>query len=196
MRPIAVQEADAAVVQEANKRSPAVEQVVNSLCSIVARGEQRSLLAHPDFEIGDDRPRLITTSRKPLFRRFAVDSALDLKQDIDASHGFAGNRRLSRFLQVEELSAAVAPTGSFKERSRLPLCLVELVIPIEGLWVHLADGCGGTSGTARTGRSVSSLPPSHYFSAALIRLASLCPASATWASATDFAFERYAASRS
>lgn len=77
-----------------------------------------------------------------MFRRFAVDGALDLEQDIDASHGLAGNRRLSRFRQVEELSAAMAPTGRFKDRSRLPLGFVELVISIEGIGLHEAHIAG------------------------------------------------------
>jgi hypothetical protein len=36
--------------------------------------EQGSLLAHPDFNLGNERPRLFTTSGKPLLRRltFAI----------------------------------------------------------------------------------------------------------------------------
>jgi hypothetical protein len=84
---------------------------------------------------------LLRRTSKPLVRRFAVDGALDLEQDIDASHGLAGNRRLSRFRQ-EELSAAVAPTGRFKDRSQLPLGLVELVVYIKGIGLHQAHIAG------------------------------------------------------
>ena len=84
----------------------------------------------------------VTAYGKPLFRRFAIDGALDLEQDIDTPHGLAGNRRLSRFRQVEELSAAVAPAGRFKDRSRLPLSLVELVVSIKCVGLHEAHIIG------------------------------------------------------
>lgn len=93
---------------------------------------EQTRLPHPDFEIGDHRPQLITTYRKPSFRRFAGDGRLDLQQDIDASHGLVGNRGFSRFRQVGELSAAVASTGR-KDWSRLRLGPMELVLSIEGM---------------------------------------------------------------
>ncbi len=99
-------------------------------------------MAHPDLETSNDRRGLLSTYRKPLFWRFAVDGALDLEQDIYASHSLAGNRRLARFRQVEELSATVAPTSRFKDRSWLPLGLVELVISIKGVGLHQAHIAG------------------------------------------------------
>jgi hypothetical protein len=60
--------------------------------------------------------------RQPLHRRLAINRPLDLEEDIDRTHSLAGNRRLSGFRQIEELSAAVAPAGRFKA-----LCPVNVV---------------------------------------------------------------------
>src|SRR5664279_5768465 len=92
-----VRKTDAAVVEEAGERCPAVEKVVDRLGGIVLGGEQRSLLVHPDFKLGNERSRLFTAHGKPLLRRFAVNAALDLEQHVDTTYSFAGDRRLSCF---------------------------------------------------------------------------------------------------
>jgi hypothetical protein len=84
------------------------------------------------------RPRSFTAHDKPLFRRFAVNAALDLEQHVDTTHRLAGDRRLSLFHRVDKLPPAVAPAGRFKDRSRLPVRLVELVISIKGIGLHEA----------------------------------------------------------
>jgi hypothetical protein len=100
------------------------------------------LLPHPDFELGNERPRSFTAHGKPLLRGFAVDAALDLEEHVDTTHGFAGYRRLSLFHQVDKLPPAVAPAGRLKDRRRLPCSLVELVISIKGIGLHNAHIAG------------------------------------------------------
>ena len=78
-----------------------LKQVVDRFGGIVLGGEQRSLLAHPDFKVGNERPRSFTAYGKPLLRRFAVNAALDLEQHVDTTHRLARDRRLSLFHQVE-----------------------------------------------------------------------------------------------
>ncbi len=73
---------------------------------------------------------------KPLLRRLSVDGALDLNQFIDAPHRLRRNRGLSRFRQVEELSAAVAPAGCLKDRRWFPIGSVEIVVAVEGIGLH------------------------------------------------------------
>jgi hypothetical protein len=97
---------------------------------------------HPDFKIGNERPRLFTAHGKPLLGRFAVNAALDLEEHVDTTYSFAGDRRLSLFHQVDKLPPAVAPAGRFKDRSRLPLSLVELVVSIKGIGLHEAQIAG------------------------------------------------------
>src|SRR5712664_2914840 len=137
-----VRKTDAAVVEEAGERCPAVEKVVDRLGGIVLGGEQRSLLVHPDFKLGSERPRLFTAHGKPLLRRFAINAALDLEEHLDTTYSFAGDRRLSLFHQIDKLPPAVAPAGRFKDRSRLPLRLVELVVSIKGIGLHEAHIAG------------------------------------------------------
>ena len=53
--------------------------------------------AGTDASRSRDRRRSASTSRaerQAAAPRFAVDGALDLEEDIDTPHGFAGNRRL------------------------------------------------------------------------------------------------------
>src|ERR1035437_1070458 len=95
-------------------------------------------MAHPDFKLGNERPRLFTAHGKPLLRRFAVNAALNLEEHVDTTYSLAGDRRLSLFHQVDKLPPAVAPAGRFKDRSRLPLSLVELVVSIKGIGLHEA----------------------------------------------------------
>src|SRR5260370_23890386 len=63
---------------------------------------------------------------------------------VGTPYGFslAGDRRLSLFHQVDKLPPAVAPAGRFKDRSRLPLSLVELVVSIKGIGLHEAHIAG------------------------------------------------------
>src|SRR5712664_3454896 len=99
-------------------------------------------MAHPDFKLGNERPRSFTAHGKPLLRRFAVNAALDLEEYVDTTHSLAGDRRLSLFYQVDKLPPAVAPAGRFKDRSRLPLSLVELIVSIKGIGLHEAHIAG------------------------------------------------------
>jgi hypothetical protein len=52
---------------------------------------------HPDFKLGNERPRLFTAQGKLLLRRFAVNAALDLEEHVDTTYSFAGDRRRSLF---------------------------------------------------------------------------------------------------
>src|SRR6267378_6992297 len=137
-----IRKTDAAVFEEAGERCPSVEKVVDRLCGIILCGEQRSLLVHPDFKLGNERPRLFTAHGKPLLRRFAINAALDLEEHVDTTYSFAGDRRLSLFHQVDKFPPAVAPAGRFKDRSRLPLSLVKLVVSIKGIGLHEAHIAG------------------------------------------------------
>ena len=51
-----VRHAQAAVIEEARERDPAIEAVVDRLGDIVARGEVAALLAQPGLQRGDRRP--------------------------------------------------------------------------------------------------------------------------------------------
>ena len=53
--------------------------------------------AQPSFERNDERLRSLAPYREPLFRRRAVDGALDLEEFVDAAHGFAGDRAFVNF---------------------------------------------------------------------------------------------------
>src|SRR5258708_3078651 len=79
---------------------------------------------------------------KPLLRRLAINRSLDLEEDVDTPQGLAGNRGFSRFRQVEELSAAMAPAGRFKDRRRLPVAPVEVIVSVEGVGLHETDVAG------------------------------------------------------
>src|SRR5882724_4107603 len=105
----------------------------------------KCLLIHlwtPAFKLANERPRLFTAHGKPLLRRFAINAALDLEEHVDTTYSFAGDRRLSLFHNVDKLPPAVAPAGRFKDRSRLPLGLVELVVSIKGIGRHQAHIAG------------------------------------------------------
>jgi hypothetical protein len=46
---------------------------------------------------------------------------------------------LSLFRQVEELPAAVAPTARLKDRCRLLIVPVKIIVPVEGVGLHQTD---------------------------------------------------------
>src|SRR4029077_3253296 len=69
-------------------------------------------------------------------------AALDLEEHVDTTYSLTGDRRLSLLHQVDKLPPAVAPAGRFKDRSRLPQSLVELVVSIKGIGLHEAHIAG------------------------------------------------------
>ena len=82
-----VREADAAIVEEAGERRPALEHVVHRLGNIVAAREFRPLLAHPHFEVGDQGRAELLADGAALLGTLAIDRSLDVEQRIDALHG-------------------------------------------------------------------------------------------------------------
>ena len=98
-------EADAAVIEEQGERRPALQHVIDRLGDIVL-GDSRRLLAHPVFELGDERgDRSCRTARRsgrlPLIARSIANSS-------SMRRTTRGYRRLGELGQVEEVAPAMA----------------------------------------------------------------------------------------
>ena len=88
-----VGQADAAVVEEARERGPALEHVVHGLGDIVAARELGALLAHPGLQIGDQRRAEFLADGPAPFGALSVDRPLDLEQRVDPADRFQRQRR-------------------------------------------------------------------------------------------------------
>ena len=71
-----VGQADAAIVEEARERDPALEHVVHGLGDIVAAREFGALFAHPGFQVGHQRCAEFLAYGLALFRALTVDRSL------------------------------------------------------------------------------------------------------------------------
>ena len=76
-------------------------------------------MAHPAFEIGDERVDLILPHSMPLFVRQTIEGALETEDCIDASHRLDRQRRFRQLSQLEEVAPAVCPTQRLGQRGRL-----------------------------------------------------------------------------
>src|SRR5229473_1322973 len=89
-----IRHAQAAVVEEAGERGPAIEAVLDRLGDLVARGQLAALLAQPTLQCDDQRPAALVAHALALVRRRAIDLALDREQRIDALDRLDRDRRL------------------------------------------------------------------------------------------------------
>ena len=113
--------AQAAIIEEAGQRRPALEAVVDGLAGIAVLGDPGALLAQPGLQCNDERPAALGAHAHALRRRQAVDLALDGEQRIDARNRLAGDRRLVDPGQIEELAPRMGPTGGLDDRPALRL---------------------------------------------------------------------------
>ena len=107
--------AQAAVVEEAGQRGPALEAVVDGLAGVAVLGDPGALLAQPGLQRDDERPAALGAHVHALRRRQAVNLALDSEQRIDARNRLAGDRRLVDPGQIEELAPGMGPTGGLDD---------------------------------------------------------------------------------
>src|SRR5512134_797341 len=103
--------AQAAVVEEADQGRPALQAVVDGLGGLALGGQPGALLAQPAFELGHQRSAALVTPAPAVFRREAIDLALDGEERIDAADGLDGDRRLLEPGKVEELPPRMGPAG-------------------------------------------------------------------------------------
>ncbi len=85
--------ADPAVVEEAGEGIPALEHVIHGAGDIGVARQLAALLAHPRFEVGDQRRGLLLANGEAPIGRQPIDGALDLEQGVDAPDRFQGDRR-------------------------------------------------------------------------------------------------------
>jgi len=126
-----VGQADAAIVEEARERGPALEHIVHSLGDVVAARQLGALLAHPGLQIGHQRRTELLADRLAPFRALTVDRPLDLEQHIDPADRFQRQRRdhrrllalsfatgvLGQIRHDEERTPGMDPTGGFQDRT-------------------------------------------------------------------------------
>ena len=67
-----------------------------ALATSAWRDSLRAFLAHPGFQLGDQRRAPFLANGQPLVGRQAVDVALDVEQGVDPLHRFERNRRDDR----------------------------------------------------------------------------------------------------
>ena len=120
-RHVVVAQTDAAIVQEAGKAIPALEQIIDGLGDGSRARETGTLVAKPGFQIGQERRALLLPHAQALIGGKAVDGALDVEQRVDALHRLKRDRRDGRGLfatscvggdvsQFEELAPRMGPT--------------------------------------------------------------------------------------
>lgn len=90
--------------------------------------ELSARVAHPGFELGDERARQLPPNRQPLSGRAAVDGALDIEDRIDPGERIAGERRDDDLLvlrapcerrhvdELKERPSCMAPAQRAQER--------------------------------------------------------------------------------
>src|SRR5207302_7848803 len=81
-----VAETDAAVVEEAGERGPALQHVIHGLRDIAMARESGALSAHPAFEVADQRCDIALAPCQTLVRMHAVDVALQSEDRVDPLH--------------------------------------------------------------------------------------------------------------
>jgi hypothetical protein len=142
-----VAQADAAVVEEAGERRPALEHVIHGLGEIVATRQLGPLLVQPAFQIGDQGCAQLLPNGTALLDALAIDRALDVEQRVDALNRFQRQRRdhaggLALCLAAgvggdighnKERPASVDPTPRLDERARFAVGLIELGVAAIGV---------------------------------------------------------------
>ena len=128
--------AQAAVVEEAGQRSPALEAVLDGLAGVAVLGHPGALLAQPGLQRDDERPASLSAHGHALRRRQAIDLALNGEQRVDAHNGLAGDRRLADPGQIEEFAPGMRPTSGLDDWSWLAGGFVEAVEPGIGVRLH------------------------------------------------------------
>ena len=78
-----VLQTDAAIVEEARERDPALEHVIHGLGDVVAARELGTLLAHPGLQLDDQRRAEFLPNGPAPFGALTVDRPLDLEPLID-----------------------------------------------------------------------------------------------------------------
>src|SRR6266571_2371912 len=115
---------EAAVVEEARERSPALEAVVDGLAGLVVFGDFGALLAQPGLQLDDERSAALIANAHAFLWRKAVDLALDGEQGIDALDRLGRDRRLVDPSEIEELASSVCPASGLDHWPRLAVSLV------------------------------------------------------------------------
>ena len=127
-----------------------------ALATSLPRDELGALLAHPGFQIGNERRAEFLADRLAPFGALAVDRPLDLEQSIDPADHFQRQRRdhcrllalslatrvLGQIRHHEERATGVDPTGRFQDRARRAARLVELAIAAVGVGLEYSGVVG------------------------------------------------------
>jgi len=152
-----VGQADAAVIEEAGERTPALEHVVHGLGHIVVARELGALLTHPSLQIGHERRAEILANRLASFGALTVDHPLDLEQGIDPAHHFQRQRRDHRRLFA--LSLATGVLGQIRHHEIVrQLSFRAPEIDLKGERVQLNCDCRSMASAARGPRTIFAAP--------------------------------------
>ena len=131
-----VGDAQATVAEEASKRGPALETVVDRLGGLTLGGEPRAFTAQPSLQFDDERPTVLVAHTDALLWRGTVDPALDGEQRVDAVDGLGRDWRLLQPHQIKELAARMRPAGRLDDWSSLAAGFVEPVEAGIGIRLH------------------------------------------------------------
>ena len=99
--------------------------------------EPDTLSAHPVRKRRDQRRDPDLSHGVPLFRRQAVDLALDVEDRVDPAHRFDGQRRLRDIGEHEQFASSMCPTRGFGNRARLARGMIKIIEA--GICVSLKD---------------------------------------------------------
>ena len=150
-----VAEADAAVVEEAGERIPALEHVEAGFGQIMAARELADLLGEPGVELCHQPRAEFLTNREALGRRLAIDGTLDVEQGIETLHGFERDRidhaaalatallagRAYDIGQLKELTARMGEAARFQHRTGVAAFAIELVVAAIGISLQDPGPC-------------------------------------------------------
>lgn len=150
-----VGEADAAIVDEARERVPALEHVEAGLGQIMAARQLADLLGEPGVELGHERRAEFLAGGDPLGGALAVHAALDVEQGIETLHGFERDRidhggALSAALlagraydigELEELAARMGEAARLEHGAGIAALAIELAISAIGIGLQDAGPC-------------------------------------------------------
>src|SRR5690606_13045427 len=113
-----VREAEAAIVEKAGERVPALQRIVDRPGDLALARETGALRAQPRLERGHERPGALGADCEAPLGSDAVDLALEREQCVDALHRLDRDRRLLDRGELVELAPRMRPARRLDDRAR------------------------------------------------------------------------------
>jgi hypothetical protein len=122
-----IREADAAIVEKARERIPALQHVMHGLRDVGMTREASTFGTHPLLERCDQRHDPDLSYRVSLRCRQPVDLALDIEDRINPAHRLDRQGRLCHIGEHEQFASPMRPARRFGNRTGLTGLVIQIV---------------------------------------------------------------------